>query len=150
MNSQFPTRPTPGNPGGNTSILKPIELPALDDEVLQSIVRKIAEAFHPLRIILFGSQARGEHRAHSDVDLFVEMKTADPTLERRLKVRRLFRPSLCGMDILVYTPEEVAARRDSLASLVPVIEREGRCFMSSPADSRAWLDKGDEDWLCVQ
>jgi predicted nucleotidyltransferase len=108
------------------SELEPIALPPLDDTTIEGIVQKIVDAFHPLRIILFGSRARGDQRADSDLDLFVEMETADPPVERRVKIRRLFRPSLCGMDILVYTPEEVAARRNSLASLVPVIEKEGR------------------------
>ena len=110
----------------NGSTLKQIELPPVDEATLQGIVQKIVEAFHPLRIILFGSRARGDYGADSDVDLFVEMETQDPPAERRVKVRRLFRPSPCGMDTLVYTPAEVAARRDSLASLVPLIEKEGR------------------------
>src|SRR5438128_543773 len=110
----------------NRPKLKPIELPPLDDATLQGIVRKIVEVFHPLRIILFGSHARGDHVADSDLDLFVEMETEDPPAERRVKIRRLFRPAPCGMDILVYTPAEVAERRHSLASLVPVIEREGK------------------------
>jgi len=106
--------------------LKAIETPPLDDAILQSIVRKIVDAFHPLRIILFGSRARGDHCADSDLDLFVEMESSDAPAERRVKIRRLFRPSPCGMDILVYTPAEVAARRQSLASLVPLIEKEGK------------------------
>ena len=85
----------------NDSPLKSIELPPLDDAALKRIIDKIVEAFHPLRIILFGSHARGDHRPDSDVDLFVEMETDDPPLERRVKIRRLFRPSPCGMDILV-------------------------------------------------
>ena len=110
----------------NESKLKPIELPPLDDAALKGIVQKIVNAFHPLRIILFGSRARGDHRLDSDLDLFVEMETQDTPAERRVKIRQLFRPSLCGMDILVYTPEEVAVRRSSLASLVPLIEKEGK------------------------
>jgi predicted nucleotidyltransferase len=110
----------------NGSKLKPIELPPVDDAAIEGIVRKIVEAFHPLRIILFGSRARGDHCADSDVDLFVEMETTDAPVERRVKIRQLFRPSVCGMDILVYTPEEVAARRNSLASVVPTIEKEGK------------------------
>lgn len=106
--------------------LKPLKLPTVDEASIRIIVQKIVEAFHPVRIILFGSRARGDHRPDSDLDLLIEMETQDPPLERRVKVRRLFRPSPCGMDILVYTPAEVAARRNSLASLVPMIEKEGK------------------------
>ncbi|MBM4047306.1 MAG: nucleotidyltransferase domain-containing protein, partial [Planctomycetes bacterium] len=41
----------------------------MDDALIRDIVQKIVAAFHPRRIILFGSRARGEQRADSDVDL---------------------------------------------------------------------------------
>ncbi|MBI5386204.1 MAG: nucleotidyltransferase domain-containing protein [Verrucomicrobia bacterium] len=110
----------------NEPVLRPIEATPLDERTIHAIVQRIVAAFHPRRIILFGSRAWGEPRSDSDLDLFVEMETPDPPLERRVKIRRLFRPSPCAMDILVYTPAEVAERRRSLASLVPVIEQEGR------------------------
>jgi len=110
----------------NALKLKPNETPSLDEATLQSIVRKIVDAFHPFRIILFGGRARGDQGADSDLDVFVEMETSDPPAERRVKIRRLFRPAPCGMDIVVYTPAEVAARRQSLVSLLPLIEKEGK------------------------
>ncbi len=41
------------------------------DEILQRVVA----AFHPRRIMLFGSRAQGEARPGSDLDLFVEMES---------------------------------------------------------------------------
>lgn len=58
----------------NGSTRKQIELPPVDEETLHRIVQKIVEAFHPLRIILFGSRARGDHAEDSDLDLFVKWK----------------------------------------------------------------------------
>ena len=40
-------------------------------EVLEELVRRIVEAVHPTRIILFGSASRGEMHEHSDLDLLV-------------------------------------------------------------------------------
>lgn len=40
-------------------------------EVLDELVRRIVEAVHPTRIILFGSAARGEMHEHSDMDVLV-------------------------------------------------------------------------------
>ena len=106
--------------------LQPSHARPVDDALLQEIVGKIVERFHPRRIILFGSRARGGHRGDSDVDLFVEMDSDAKPHERRTQIRSLFPDRRWAMDILVYTPQEVAERKNSLVSLVPVIEQEGR------------------------
>jgi hypothetical protein len=41
------------------------------DDVVQTMVERITEQFRPLRIVLFGSRARGQATALSDVDLLV-------------------------------------------------------------------------------
>lgn len=97
----------------------------VDDALLQEIVGKIVERFQPRRVILFGSRARGDHRRDSDVDLFVEMDSTLPPWARRQQIEDLFDRRWWSMDVLVYTPQEVAARRTSLISMIPVIEAEG-------------------------
>ncbi len=42
------------------------------NELIADMTARIARDFHPLRIILFGSHARGDATADSDVDLLVE------------------------------------------------------------------------------
>ncbi len=111
---------------------EPRHLP-VNDALLREIVQRIVERFQPHRIILFGSRARADHRPDSDVDLFVEMETDAKPWERRLGIRSLFRDRWWSMDILVYTPEEVAERRRSLISIVPVIEQEGKVLYERKA-----------------
>src|SRR5271155_4171740 len=41
--------------------------------LLDELVRRIVDSVHPLRIILFGSAARGEMGPHSDLDVLVVM-----------------------------------------------------------------------------
>jgi predicted nucleotidyltransferase len=43
----------------------------ISHEILDEVARLIVENFHPEKIILFGSQARGTADNHSDVDLLV-------------------------------------------------------------------------------
>ena len=47
----------------------------IDSATIQAIAQLIVERFDPEQIILFGSHARGEVGAHSDVDLLVVLRT---------------------------------------------------------------------------
>jgi len=106
--------------------LKTLDKPTIDDALIEEITRRIVEGVHPNRIILFGSRARGDVRADSDIDLFVELESPGSPVERHVKVRRFLRGMGVAMDLIVMTPEEVAQRRKSSVSLVPIIEGEGR------------------------
>ena len=44
-----------------------------EQELLNELIRSIVESSHPRRIILFGSAARGEMDADSDLDVLVIM-----------------------------------------------------------------------------
>ena len=46
----------------------PLDNPAITNETLQEVVRRILAAGSPLRIVLFGSQARGDTRPGSDLE----------------------------------------------------------------------------------
>ena len=47
----------------------PLDNPPITAETLEEVVRRILAAGSPLRIVLFGSQARGEGRPGSDLDV---------------------------------------------------------------------------------
>lgn len=70
---------------------------------------QIAHEFHPERIILYGSHARGDATEDSDVDLMVilpfEGQSARMALEIRKRIRRDF-----PLDLLARTPQEVRQR----------------------------------------
>jgi len=93
---------------------------------IDEIVEKIVEAFHPWRIVMFGSRARGEAGPGSDLDLFVEMESDAAPRDRVRAVDALFDRRRWAMDLLVYTPEEAAQRKDVIGTLLYTIEREGK------------------------
>ncbi len=59
--------------------------------------------YSPQRVILFGSAARGETDAGSDMDLLVIKETAEPFVARLEAMASLCPPDIHA-DILVYTP----------------------------------------------
>ena len=77
--------------------------------VIRSLAQRIAEEFHPQRIILFGSYAYGRPRPESDVDILVIMDTSLKESEQALQIRR-FLNVMFGLDLIVYTPEHLAQR----------------------------------------
>jgi predicted nucleotidyltransferase len=97
-----------------------------DEELLQTIVNRIAEGVHPQKIILFGSWARGERGPHSDIDLLVIQESDLPRLRRYAQVRRLFWGMGLPMDILVYTPEEFARYQSVPGSFTHTVANEGK------------------------
>ncbi len=101
--------------------------PAVNSPVLEEIVRRLVEVYHPERIYLFGSAARGEAGPHSDYDLMVVVPDDTP-LEMRRGVRAY--EAFCGIDastdVLVWTRHNFESRLHLKASLSAEIVREGK------------------------
>jgi predicted nucleotidyltransferase len=100
----------------------------LDREpMLREIVRRIVDAYHPLRIYIFGSKARGDSGADSDYDLLVVVKDEAPA---DLRQSRLAYQSLWGTgtaaDVLVCTDGYFRSRVQVKTSLPATVEREGK------------------------
>lgn len=98
------------------------------DEIVRAIVRN----FHPHRVVMFGSRARGAAGPDSDLDLCVEMETDLKPPQRRRAISALFGLRDWAMDLVVYTPEEVERFRDVVGTLLYTIEREGRVLYERP------------------
>jgi predicted nucleotidyltransferase len=76
------------------------------EQELHRMSEILIREYQPEKLILFGSVAQGDIHEWSDLDLVVIKKTEKPLLERTEEVLRLIRPKV-GLDVLVYTPEEV-------------------------------------------
>lgn len=85
---------------------------------VNEIIKKIASGYDPEKIILFGSYARGRATQDSDVDIFV-IKESDLTRPQRgAQLRRILLGSRIPMDIVVYTPCEIASEKQNKYSFV--------------------------------
>jgi len=54
---------------------------------IREMVRRIVKQFDPEKIILFGSQARGDARQDSDVDLLVVMEVDGSKFDKTVEIR---------------------------------------------------------------
>ena len=94
------------------------------EEKLHALLQAL-QSYHPQRIILFGSVARGEADADSDLDVLVIKDTVDPFV-RRLEAMAELCPLDVHADILVYTPDELRRMIDDGNPFILQALREGR------------------------
>jgi len=78
--------------------------PSADDPALPEVVRRLVEVYHPLRIYLFGSAARGDASPDSDYDIMVVVPDDAPRGQQDCEIgyRALWGVGL-AKDILVWT-----------------------------------------------
>lgn len=97
-----------------------------EPEVIEQLIRRIIELVQPLRIILFGSAARGEMGPDSDIDVLVVMPDG---VHRRRTAQLLYR-QIRGLgvpfDILVATPNDLEMHKDNIGMIYQSILQEGR------------------------
>jgi predicted nucleotidyltransferase len=86
-------------------------------------MRSIVTAFEPERVVLFGSQARGDARPGSDVDLLIIFDKVEDRRERRVQLRRLLNHQPFAKDVLVADRADVA--RPALGSVLAEALRGG-------------------------
>jgi uncharacterized protein len=95
--------------------MHPAGFPPLTMELLENIIQRITSQLPVEKMILFGSYSNQKSlpTPDSDIDLLVIMETTQPPVERVLTISRLIRPRPFPMDILVRTPQEIAALLES-------------------------------------
>lgn len=94
--------------------------------MVPSIVGEIVARIHPVRVILFGSVARGDERPDSDLDLLVVLDEIDPAKRAHLMGQiRLAITAPASIDILVTDVEEFEERKDVNGSIFYWPAREG-------------------------
>ena len=82
-------------------------------QIVSNLTGVLVQAAHPKRIILFGSQARGDAAPYSDFDIMVvEEKPADRFAEM-VRLNRLIRSFDIAVDLLVVSDEKFQYWRET-------------------------------------
>jgi predicted nucleotidyltransferase len=84
----------------------------ISDDVLSEIRERLVSRFHPDKIILFGSQARGTSDKRSDIDLLVICRFKGKRRHLMVEMDDVLREIEYAFDIVVLTPDEF--QRDRL------------------------------------
>ena len=100
---------------------------------IEEMARRIAERFHPERIILFGSYARGTAGVDSDVDLLVVMPVDGSKRRQTTEIDMVLSDRWLPLDLIVVTPEEFQAYKDVVGHIVYPAAREGKVLYEHAA-----------------
>ncbi len=95
-------------------------------DYIEIVKNRIVERFHPLRVLLFGSQARQDPRKDSDIDLLVVMSEAVDKRQIAIEIRRSLNDLPISKDIIVTTTDEIERRGDLIGTVLRPALREGK------------------------
>jgi uncharacterized protein len=102
------------------------------DALIDEISRRLADATPArTRVALFGSRARGENGAGSDVDVLVIEPTVEDPMRESVRLRRGLRGLGVPIDVLVITQDEADRRSAVRGTVVERALREGRTLIDA-------------------
>ena len=103
-----------------------------DDVLIEEIRRRLADATPAQsRIVLFGSRARGDQHARSDVDVLVIEPSVGDAIQESVRLRRLLRGLGVPIDVLVIARGEATTRSAVRGTVVERALREGRVLVDA-------------------
>ena len=95
-------------------------------KAIESLVQKIVEAVHPLKIILFGSYTRDKAGPESNIDVLVVMPEGVHCQRTAQLLYRQIRGLGVPFDILVATPRVLEKHKDNIGLIYRTVLKQGR------------------------
>ena len=97
----------------------------VSSSIVKSMTTRLVESFHPEKVILFGSVARGTADEHSDVDILVICPVSGSRRAMMVAMDRAMRGLSIARDIMVLSPEEFENNRFIPGTIARTAWREG-------------------------
>jgi predicted nucleotidyltransferase len=104
----------------------------MTEDIVRVMVERIVRRFNPVRIILFGSRARGEAGRWSDVDLLVILPEVADKRQAMVEILRTLGDLPVCKDVVVTTSEEIARRGHLVGDVLRSALREGKVLYEHP------------------
>lgn len=101
------------------------------DKILDEVTRRLIEAARPVKIILFGSHARGDFDKDSDLDLLVILPTVESRFDEMVRLRHVLRDIPMPIDVVVYSTHDVKEREHLRGTMLYHALREGKVLHDS-------------------
>ncbi len=99
--------------------------------IIERVTAVLRDAARPSRIILFGSHARGNAGADSDLDILVVERGTPDRVEEMVRLRRLLSPLRVPVDLLVIGEESFREQAAVPGNYVHEAATEGRVLFES-------------------
>lgn len=98
----------------------------VSEDILQSIVGQIVQIAQPDRVILFGSAARGNMTADSDLDLLVVESQVSNTRQESVRIRAALENVPLPIDVIVMSRQRFEETKNVIGGIAYPAHKYGR------------------------
>ncbi|HQH71183.1 MAG TPA: nucleotidyltransferase domain-containing protein [bacterium] len=95
-------------------------------KILDELIHRVVSRFHPQKIILFGSHAKGISNPDSDLDLLIVMEVEGSVRQKANEIDRLMADRAIPMDFVVLTPSQYERQKHRIGTIVGQADKEGK------------------------
>lgn len=92
---------------------------------LRRLIGRYVRAFAPMRIVLFGSYAKGTNRPDSDIDLLVVSYIPEGSIHHIRRARQLAADCFPPVDVVFASPQDVAHAATAVSPFLQSILESG-------------------------
>ena len=98
------------------------------EEAITEITRRLVEACQPVRVYLFGSEARGDAGPDSDLDFLVIEPEVEDRMGEMARLSKVLAPLMIPTDVLVVSAERFEYWKDTPNTVYHRAVREGKVY----------------------
>ena len=104
----------------------------VSEETLTEITKRLVNGFHPDKIILFGSQARGTADERSDIDILVICPIKGNRLDLIFNMDKSLEGMRLARDIVILTDKEYKKDSRIPGTIARYASKEGKILYEKP------------------